>query len=118
MGSYEAALAHLSRAIELKPGDEFALGNRGTTIFEMGSYEAALADLSRAIESCSRTTNSPWRSPWGDLPEDGQLRSSACRPEPGDRAEAGRCMEPCQPWGDLPEDGQLQSSACRPEPGY
>ena len=50
MGRYEEALADFSRAIELDPGNAWAIAVRGETYREMERYEEALADLNRAIE--------------------------------------------------------------------
>ena len=47
---YEEALADYSRAIELNPGDGWAIGGRGLTYRMLERYEEALADLGRAIE--------------------------------------------------------------------
>jgi tetratricopeptide (TPR) repeat protein len=44
------ALADLNRALELEPGDAFALAARGDTLRQLGRSEEALADLNRALE--------------------------------------------------------------------
>jgi Tfp pilus assembly protein PilF len=50
MGRFEEALADLNRAVELDPGDAWAIGRRGQSYQEMERYGEALADLSRAVE--------------------------------------------------------------------
>ena len=50
MERYDEALADFSRAIELDPGNAWAIASRGETYRLMGRYDEALADFNRAIE--------------------------------------------------------------------
>ncbi len=49
-GRYDEALADYTRALELDPGDVWALVNRGQTYRAMERHDEALCDLSQAIE--------------------------------------------------------------------
>ena len=47
---YDEALADYTRAMELDPGNAWAIIGRGETYRLMGRYDEALADFTRAIE--------------------------------------------------------------------
>jgi tetratricopeptide (TPR) repeat protein len=49
-GELDTAIAHFTKAIQLKPDDAFAYGNRGSAYDHKGHYDQAIADYSKAIE--------------------------------------------------------------------
>ena len=50
IGSYEQALADLTKLLELDPNDLFALRYRGETYHMMKKYDNSLADLDKLLE--------------------------------------------------------------------
>ena len=56
MGRCDEALADYSRAIELDPGFQWAIVNRGVTYRQMRRFDEALADLNRAVELEAETS--------------------------------------------------------------
>ena len=50
IGSYEQALADLTKLLEFEPNDPFALKYRGETYHMMNEYENSLVDLDKLLE--------------------------------------------------------------------
>ena len=62
LGAYDAAIADLSHAIEIKPNDQDLFNDRGVSKWNKGDLEGAIADYSQAIAISPKTAARAYRN--------------------------------------------------------
>ena len=62
LGAYDAAIADLSQAIELKPNDQDLFNDRGVAKWNKGDLDGAIADYNQAIATNPKTAARSYRN--------------------------------------------------------